>query len=171
MNKVNSRLIFLYRQNKFLDIPLQRLVCNTMIKPFLYYACDAWCLNFNKNFKNCLQAAQNKCIRFCLKLGDRTFIKINQCTLSSIHEFHANNAPGYMNEVFSHAEPNRISTLCSYHKLKLPYHKTNLSLRVLSYISLSLWNKLDKSLKKSVSLSAFKHNLKDYYFRKGNKKE
>ena len=27
---------------------------------------------------NCLQAAKNKCIRFCLKLGDRTNIKINE---------------------------------------------------------------------------------------------
>ena len=31
INKVNSRLRFLYRQNKFLDIPLRRLLCNAMI--------------------------------------------------------------------------------------------------------------------------------------------
>ena len=32
----------------------------------------------NKHLKNRLQAAQNKCIRFCLKLGDRKSIKINE---------------------------------------------------------------------------------------------
>ena len=73
-----------------------------------------------------MQAAQNKCIRFCLKLGDRTNIKINefekinwlpihdrfnQCTLSSIYKFHDNNAPGYINEVFSHAESDGIPTV------------------------------------------------------------
>ena len=28
ISKVNSRLRFLYRQNKFLDIPRRRLLCN-----------------------------------------------------------------------------------------------------------------------------------------------
>ena len=75
INKVNSRLRFLYRQNKFLDIPLRRLLCNAMIQPFFDYACNAWYPNLNKKLKKRLQAAQNKCIRFCLKLGDRKSIK------------------------------------------------------------------------------------------------
>ena len=41
-------------------------------------------------------------------------------------------------------------------------------LRALSYIGPSFWSNLKKSLKTSVFLNAFKHNLKDYYFRKGN---
>ena len=82
---------------------------------------------------------------------------------------HANKAPGYTNDVFLCAKPNGIPTCCSYQKLKLPHRKTNPGLRALSYIGPSLWNKLDKSLKKSFSLNAFKHNLKD--FKKGNKKE
>ena len=78
INKVNSRLRFLYRQNKFLDIPLRILLCNAMIQPFFDYACNAWYPNLNKNLKTRLQAAQNKCIRFCLKLGDRTSIKVKE---------------------------------------------------------------------------------------------
>ena len=35
INKVNSRLRFLYRQNKFLDIPLRRLLCNAYDTAFL----------------------------------------------------------------------------------------------------------------------------------------
>ena len=42
INKVNSRLSFLYQQNKFLNIPLSRLLCNAMIQRFFYYACNAW---------------------------------------------------------------------------------------------------------------------------------
>ena len=88
INKVNSRLKFLYRQNKFLDIPLRRLLCNAMIQPFFDYACNAWYPNLNKNLKTRLEAAQNKCIRFCLKLGDgksitvKEFEKINCCQLT-----------------------------------------------------------------------------------------
>ena len=33
--------------------------------------------NFNKTLKTHLQTAENKYIRFCLKLGVRTIIKIN----------------------------------------------------------------------------------------------
>ena len=90
-----------------------------MIQPSFKYACNAWYPNLNKNLKNRLQAAQNKYIRFFLKLGNRTSIKINefekenllpihdrvnQCILFSIHKFHTNNAPDYMNEVFTQAE-------------------------------------------------------------------
>ena len=100
-----------------------------MMQPFFHYACSAWYHNLNKNLKNRLQAAQNKCIRFYLKLGVRTSIKINesmkinwlsihdtanQCTLSFIYKFHANNASGYMNEVFSHEESSAIPTYFSY---------------------------------------------------------
>ena len=76
-----------------------------------------------------------------------------------------------MTEVFIHAESNGIPTRCSYQKVKLPHRKTNQGLRALSYIGPSLWNKLDKSLKTSGFLNSFKHNLKEYYFKKGNKKE
>ena len=54
-----------------------------------------------------------------------------------------------MNEVFSHAESNGISTRCSYQKLKLPHRKT----RALSYIPHCGIN---------IFLNAFIHNLKDY---------
>ena len=136
-----------------------------MIQPFFNYACNVWYCNLNKNLKNRLQPAQNKCIRFCLKLGDRIGIKINefdkinwlpvhdrvnQCILSSIYKLHANNAPYYMNKVFSYTEFNGIPIHCSYQKLKLPHRKTNQGLRALWYIGPSLWNKLDKSLKISL---------------------
>ena len=92
-------------------------------------------------------------------------------TLSSIYKFYDNNVPDYMNEIFSHVECNGIPTRCSYQRLKLSHFQTNQDLRALSYIGPSLWNNIDKSLKTSFYLNAFKHNLKDHYFRKGNKKE
>ena len=127
--------------------------------------------NLNKNLKNRLQAAQNKSIRICLKLGDRRSIKINefekvnclpihdrinQCILSSIYNFHANNAPDYMNEVFSHAEYNKIYTLL-LSKVKIA---SSLNKSRFKTLGPSLWNKLGKSLKTFVFLNAFEHNLK-----------
>ena len=61
-----------------------------------------------------------------------------------------------MDETFFCAECNRIPTRYSYEKLKLSHHKINQNKDsiALSYIS--------------ASLNAFKHNTKEYYFRKGN---
>ena len=184
LNKVNSRLKFLYRQNKFLDIPLRRLLCNAMIQPFFDYACNAWYPNLNKKLKTRLQAAQNKCIRFCLKLGDRTSVKVNefekinwlpiqervnQRTLSFVYKFQTKKGPDYLEEIFSHAKCSGIPTRYSFQKLSLPIRKTNQGLRALSYIGPSLWNKLNNSLKSSTSLNEFKHNYKENYFHTANK--
>ena len=46
-----------------------------MIQTFSDYARNAWYPNINKKLEMHLQAAQNKCIRFCLKLNDRSGIK------------------------------------------------------------------------------------------------
>ena len=149
INKVNSRLRFLYRQNKFLDIPLRRLLCNAMIQPFFDYACNVWYPNLNN----------------WLPIQER----VNQCTLSSVYKFHSKNAPEYMDEVFSKVECNGIPTRYSYQKLKLPHRKTNQGLRALSYVGPSLWNNLDKLLKTSASLNTFKHDIKNQFFRMNNK--
>ena len=93
ITKVNSRLRFFYQQIKVLDIPLRRLLCNAMIQPFFDYACNAWNRNLNKTLKTRLQAAQNKSIRFCLKLGDKKYItvtqfeKLNSRKSQSMHTF------------------------------------------------------------------------------------
>ena len=63
LKKVNGRLIFLYRQGKYL------MVCNALIQPHFDYACSAWYPNLTKGLQNKLQIAQNKCIRFCLFLS------------------------------------------------------------------------------------------------------
>ena len=64
INKINSRLRFFYRQNRFLSFPFRRLLCNAMIQTLFEYACNAWYPSINENLKVRLQAAQNKCTRF-----------------------------------------------------------------------------------------------------------
>jgi len=144
INKVNCRLKFLYRQNRFLDTSLRTLLCNAMIQLFFDYAGNAWYPNLNKKLKTCLYTPQNKCIRFCLKQSDRTsirneeFKKINwlpiqdrveQCILSSVYKFHNKSAPDYMNEIFFNAECHGIPTRGSFQKLKLPRRRTNQGLK------------------------------------------
>ena len=107
--------MFLYDQNKFLNVPWRRFLCKAMTQPFLDYANNAWYLNINEKLNMRLQAAQNKCIRFCLKLNGRSSIKskdfetrnwlpiyerVSQCSLCSVSKFFNKNCPISMRYMF-----------------------------------------------------------------------
>ena len=124
-----------------------------MIKPFFDYACNAWYPNINKKLKVRLQAAQNKCIRFCLKLNARSstktkdFKKINwlpiyervsQCSLCSIHKLFTKNYPNYFDKIYVPLETNGGHTRSSYQKLNLSNWKANIGQKALSYVGPSL---------------------------------
>ena len=74
INKINNKLKFLCRKNRFLTPTLRRLLCNAVIQPHFNYACSAWYPNLTKKLKNRIQTSQNKCIRFCLQLDKMTHI-------------------------------------------------------------------------------------------------
>ena len=76
IDKINSRLKFLHRQNCF--ITPSRLLCNALIEPLFDYACTAWFSNLSKKLKLRLQARQNKFIRFCLQLDKMSRNCVNE---------------------------------------------------------------------------------------------
>ena len=76
IDKVNSCLKFLHRQNRFLTPPLRRLLCNPLLQPLFDYASAAWFSNLSKRLELHLQASQNKCIRFCLQLDKMSKIRV-----------------------------------------------------------------------------------------------
>ena len=59
INKINSRLKFLDRKNKFLTPALCRLLCSALIQTHFDYASSAWYEKQNSNHAN-------RCIRYCL---------------------------------------------------------------------------------------------------------
>ena len=74
ISKVNARLKFLHRKNKYLTPNLRRLLCNALIQPHFDYACSAWYPNLSKKLKNRIQTLQNKCICFCLQLDKMSHV-------------------------------------------------------------------------------------------------
>ena len=48
INKINNKLKFRYRKNRFLTPTLRRLLCNALIQPHFDYACSAWYPNLTK---------------------------------------------------------------------------------------------------------------------------
>ena len=74
LNKINSGLRFLYRKQKVLNNSLRRFLCNVLNQPHFDYASQTWLPNLTKALSNIFQCGQNKCIRFCLQLGNRAHL-------------------------------------------------------------------------------------------------
>ena len=180
LGKINGRLKFLYRKQSFLSPSYKRLLCNALIQPHFDFANLAWYTNLTKRSKKKLQASQNKCIRFCLGMGNREhvgaveFKKINwlptkeryeQSILTSIYKFFNNSAPAYYEEIYCPMKQSQV-TRFSFQKLTLSCQKSNRGLRTLSYLGPRLWNNLPQSLKASNNANSFKHKLKSAFFEK-----
>ena len=78
IDKINSRLKFLHRQNRFLTPLLRRLLCNALVQPLFDYAWTAWFLNLSKKLRLRLQATQNKDITFSIQLDKMSRICVNE---------------------------------------------------------------------------------------------
>ena len=180
LKKVNGRLRYLYRQGKYLNSRLRRMLCNALIQPHFDYACSAWYPNLTKGMKDKLQIAQNKCIRFCLFLGNREGIRYNhlkkinwlpvservkQFIAVSVYKFFNNLAPSYMKDIFTKAENSRRTRYTDEFKINIPRRKHEYGKNCLSYLGATIWNSLDKYIKQFKSCNGFKHKVKDKFFK------
>ena len=173
ISKINNKLKFLYKKNRFLTPTVRRLPCNTVVQPHFDYACSAWYPNLTKILKNRIQTSQNKYVRFCLQLNKMTHIShkefetlnwlpvteiFNQCINSIVFKYVNNQCPNYVNEVFQTAPNNNIQTRRSILKLKFPFRKTNAGQMAFSYIGPAICSKAPDTLKRTKNLNTFKHN-------------
>ena len=51
INKLNGKLKFIYKKNRFLSPELRITLCNVLIQPRFDYACPAWYSNLTKTIK------------------------------------------------------------------------------------------------------------------------
>ena len=186
LKKVNGRLRFLYRQGKYLNSRLRRMLCNTLIQPHFDYACSAWYPNLCKGLKDKLQIAQNKCIRYCLYLENREGIRykhfkkinwlpiterVNQFIAVSVYKFTNNLAPKYMADIFQKNGNTRRTRRTDGTKLIIPSRNHDYGKNCLSYRGATIWNNLPNSLKEAKSCNSFKHKIKDEFFKQIKMKE
>ena len=181
INKINSRLRFLYRKNRYPSPCLKKLLCNAIIQLYFDYACSSWYPNLKKIFKSKLQTIQNKCIRFCLQLDSRSHIGIqkefeeinwlpvskrfNQYICSYVFKFFKENCPLYLYDLYKPSGPDQINTRSSVLKLKHPSRSMCSGQNTLSYLTPTIWNNLSTCLKLSNSLKSFNMVLKNIFSR------
>ena len=166
INKINGKLKFLYRQNKFLGPELRRMLCNSLIQPHFDYACPAWYPNLTEKTKKKIQIIQNTCIRFCVRLDKMHHISEADFRLKNwlptSKRVVNNTCPYYLKEIFEFAPHCRIETRNTFAKLKIPFRKTNMGQKAISFVGPSQWNNLPELIKKTDNLNTFKHNVKSY---------
>ena len=162
INKINSRLRFLYRKNRFLSPPLRRLLCKSLIQPHLITLVQLGALTQNCKFlNNRAHIGRNEFKQITwLPVNDR----FKQIVSSMLFQFCNNASPPYMNNVFKPAgQPNTI-TRGSLLKLNQPLRRTNHSQNNVSYIAPIIWNNLPNSLKTTDNLNTYKHRVKEHFF-------
>ena len=177
LNKINSRLRFLYRKQSILNGPLRRLLCNALIQPHFDYVSPTWYPNLTQTLSIKLQRAQNKCVRFCLSLDNRAHLdneefkkinwlpvreRVNQRICVTAFNFFKGTSPIYMSDIFIHNEAVR-TTRNSENQFKDPLRRTNIGQNSLSYLGPKLWNHLSNDLKLSKNRNTFKHKLKSSF--------
>ena len=168
-------------KTKNLSLQLRRLLCNSLIQPHFDYAVSAWYPNLQKKFKSKLQICQNKCIRFCLDLDNRSHIGVNefeainwlpveervhQCIVTHVYKQKNNLAPRYMGEIFISVDQKGVQTRSSSKKLIQPNCAKVSGSKAISNLGPALWNKLPNEIKTQTNVNSFKHKIKDQYFKR-----
>ena len=88
--------------------------------------------------------------------------KVDQCINTITSKFVNNTWPYYLKNFFEFAPHCRIDTRNKFAKLKIPFRKTNMGHKAISFGGPSLQNRLPELIKKTDNLNTFKHNTKNY---------
>ena len=121
----------------------------------------------------------DKCIRFCLSLGNRSHIRIRefkeinwlpvrarfeQNVTTNIFKQQNKLAPKYMDEMLTSADQCKINTRSSSYKLVQPHYNRVSGHRTISSLGPKLWNKLLIDTKFSKNPNSFKHKVNMHFF-------
>ena len=177
VQKVNSRLKFLYRQARFLDQKSKFSLCSALILCHLDYSSSSWYCGLSKTLKRKLQICQNKVFRFILDLSPKQSVnstvfdtlnmlnverRVKQMRLNHVFNIVHNTAPIYLRQNFttiSHHYCNTRSANC--HNFIVPSIKQCQD-KTFYYNAIKDWNGLPLNIKQIKSKTSFKHSVKKY---------
>ena len=90
-------------------------------------------------------------------------ILVEQCICANVFKFFNQMSPQYTAEVF-HPSSSVHNTRRATQKLDLPFRKSCIGQKTLSYIGPKIWNNLPAQIKLSKSVNTFKHDIKKSFF-------
>ena len=183
IQKVNSRLKFLYRQARFLDLECKMSLCSSLIQCHIDYASSAWYSGLSKCFKQKLQICQNKMVRFICGFSPRH--TVNYTILSSLNMFNVEDrvkqlrlnhvfnifhdiSPTYLKEnfVIRGSNSGKQTRSCTNLDFIVPRVKT-CQYSTFYFNAIKDWNELPLSIKENKNKENFKGNIKTFLLEKG----
>ena len=176
LKKAHGKLQFLYRNSSFLNLPLRKMLCQSLVFSSLEYCSSSWYPGLSCRLRESLSVFKRKCARFALNFGPRAHIGETEFSglswmsfpkrvryFNLIHAFKVRNgdSPSYLSQCFTPV-PN-------VHDHNLRSSKFNFSLAFCqtpggTFIrdAIQEWNSLPSELKAVRSLSLFKYRLKRF---------
>lgn len=136
ISKVNARLKFSHRNNRYLTPNLSHLLYKTLIDPHFDYGCSAWYPNLSKNLKTEFKLPKNSAflsVYSWLKwqiYWKKNFLVTHYRKITSVCKFHCIQIlwwemPLLSKWVFIKAPESNLSLRNSYHKLKQQFCRTS----------------------------------------------
>ena len=172
-----GRLSFLYRNSSLLDFSCRKLLCSSLIQPYLDYCSSSWYSGVTAQLRSRLDVTQRKMVRFVFSLENRAHVgnvelaslswlsvldRVNYFKLVQLFKIRTGSAPHYLLSDFklvsdSHTHVTRGSK-SNYQTSK----SLALAQTTFSYTVIKVWNSLPPFLKEPMSLPLFKRRLKEY---------
>ena len=179
IKKANSRLKFLQRKGRFLNVYTKKLLVSAQIQCHYDYACSSWYLGLTKQTKQRLQITQNKIIRNVLNLSPRSHIgakefqevnwlpvkyRVFQIIVNHMFRILNGKSPTYLQEGITrlskiHSHSTRSGALALYK----PHMGTH-GQKTFLYNGISLWNSLPTSVQSQQCKDIFKLEVKKHFF-------
>ena len=181
IKKANSRLKFLYRQKKFLNMNLKKTLCSALIQCHYDYACSSWFFGLSKKLKQRLQISQNKMLRYIFSYGPRVSLegadfrtvgmlkvedRVKQLSLNHVHKIWGNRCPSYLNDHFI-----KVTSVHNHYTRKSQYNFhvptiNSISSSTFYYNAILAWNSLPKDIQSILKYNTFKKEVKQYMLEK-----
>ena len=177
VKKANSKLNFLYRNARFMNQRVKKLLVQSLIFSSAEYCSPSWYFGLTKTLSESLNVLQRKCARFSLGLDSRSHIGTEELLtlnwlsfpqrvsyFSLVHAFKARNglSPSYISD--------ELIGIKQVHSHNLRQSHVNFSLAhcrsptgTFERSVISDWNSLPLSIKESKSLPIFKSSLKRHF--------
>ena len=179
INRCAGRVGFLYRNSSFLDFECRKIMCNSLIQPYLDYCCSTWYSSISKHLRDRLDVIQRRMVRFVLSkdplyhVSPQDLAKLSWLSipdrvkfyqLNHVFKIRLGNAPKYLSASFQpvtqrHSHDTRRSS-CDYFVSK----ELANSPRSFAFTAIKHWNGLPRNLKEIEKFEAFKTRLKEYLF-------
>ena len=179
IKKVNSRLKFLYRQAKFLDQNIKKILCSALVLCLFDYSISSWHAGTYKQMSKSLQIAQNKVIRFILNkdymyhITEDDFKNLNflniqnrakQLRLNHVFDIFNEVGPDYLSSNFTRvSNVHQYSTRNSAQNFRVPKSTTIIS-GSFYYNAIQDWANLPSAIKSISDKPSFKKSVKTHLF-------